>query len=198
MKTIIKSTIFTIAFFASFNIGFAQNKWNIDKSHSSVKFSVAHMTISEVEGNFKNFDGTIEATKEDFTDAKIAFTVEVGSINTDNEGRDKHLKSDDFFAADKFPKMSFKSTSFNKLSTNNYVLTGELTIRSTTKTVKFAVVYGGTVKDGYGNTRAGFKAQSSIDRFDYGLNWNQLVETGGLVVGKEVSIILNLEFVKQK
>ena len=127
---------------------FAQTKWNVDNAHSSVKFSVSHLVISEVEGAFKKFTGNITSAKPDFTDAAINFAIDVNSINTDNDMRDKHLKGDDFFNAEQYPNMTFKSTSFKKLSGNKYALSGNLTIRNVTKPVKFDVVYGGTAKDG--------------------------------------------------
>ena len=173
-------------------------KWNVDASHSSVKFSVSHLTVSEVEGTFKVFNGTIDAPTADFNNAKVAFDVDVNSINTDNEMRDKHLKSDDFFNAEKYPKMTFTSTAFRKTSGSNYVLEGNLTIRDVTKKISFAVVYGGTVKDPYGNIKAGFKATGKISRKAYGLKWSALTEAGGAVVGDEVSMNIKLEFAQAK
>jgi polyisoprenoid-binding protein YceI len=154
--------------------------------------------ISEVEGAFKTFTGSMTASKPDFSDAQIEFSVDIASVNTDNEQRDKHLKSDDFFNAEKFPKMTFKSNSMKKISGNKYELTGDLTIRDVTKKVKFAVTYGGTVKDPWGNTKAGFKATATINRLDYGLKWNSMLETGGAVVGPEVTININAEFAQAK
>lgn len=177
---------------------FSQTKWEVDPVHSNVKFSVSHLVISDVEGSFKIFSGTMDSKNSDFSDATIDFTVDVNSINTDNEGRDKHLKSDDFFNAEKYPKMTFKSTSFKKVVANKYELTGNLTIRNVTKPVKFEVYYGGTAKDGYGNTKAGFKASAKINRIGYGLKWNTLTETGGAVVGQDVTISLKLEFTQEK
>ncbi len=172
--------------------------WKTDNSHSNVKFSVSHLVVSDVEGAFKSYNGTIQSSKPDFTDALIDFTVDINSINTDNESRDKHLKSDDFFNAEKFPQMTFKGTSFKKVSGNKYALEGDLTIRDVTRKVKFDVTYGGTVKDPWGNTKAGFKVKGVINRFDYNLKWNTITEAGGAVVGKEVEIVLNLEFGQQK
>lgn len=176
----------------------AQSKWNVDASHSNVKFSVSHLVVSEVEGSFRKFDGTIEAPTEDFNNAVINFTVDVASVNTDNEKRDEHLKGDDFFNAEKYPKMTFKSTSFKKGKGNNYVLEGNLTIRDVTKKVKMNVTYGGTMKDPWGNTKAGFKTTAAISRKEFGLKWNTMTEAGGAVVGDEVTIILKLEFGKAK
>jgi polyisoprenoid-binding protein YceI len=176
----------------------AQTRWQVDKVHSTVKFSVQHLVISEVEGSFRSFDGTIVSKNDDFTGADIDFSVDVNSINTDNEMRDNHLKDDDFFNVAKYPKMTFKSKSFKKISGNKYELVGDLTIRDVTKTVKFDVTYGGTVKDPYGNIKAGFKASTVINRFDYGLKWNALTEAGGAVVGNEVNVTLKLQFAQVK
>lgn len=190
--TILASMLLTAGAFAQ------SSTWKTDASHSNVKFSVTHLVVSEVEGYFKTFAGTLVSSKPDFTDASINFSVDINSINTDNEGRDKHLKSDDFFNAEKFPQMTFKSTSFKKVSDKKYVLEGDLTIRDITKKVKFDVVFGGTVKDPWGNIKAGFKATGEINRFDYNLKWNSVTEAGGAVVSKEVAIVLNLEFAQQK
>lgn len=194
MKKLILSSIFALSAF----VVSAQTKWNVDKMHSNVKFSVAHLVISEVDGSFKSFNGSLTSAKPDFSDAAIEFTVDVNSVNTDNEMRDGHLKGDDFFNAEKYPQMSFKSTSFKKVKGNVYVLTGNLTIRDVTKKAVFNVTYGGTAKDGYGNTKAGFKASTTIDRLAYNLKWNSLTEAGGSVVGKDVTINLNLEFAQAK
>lgn len=190
--TILASMLLTAGAFAQ------SSTWKTDASHSNVKFSVTHLVVSEVEGYFKTFAGTLVSSKPDFTDASVNFSVDINSINTDNEGRDKHLKSDDFFNAEKFPQMTFKSTSFKKVSDKKYVLEGDLTIRDITKKVKFDVVYGGTIKDPWGNIKAGFKATGEINRFDYNLKWNSVTEAGGAVVSKEVAIVLNLEFAQQK
>lgn len=173
-------------------------KWANDASHSSIKFTVKHLMVSEVEGSFKKFNGNIEANSPDFTNAKINFTADVNSISTDEDSRDKHLKSDDFFNAEKYPRMTFSSTSFKKVKNNIYSLEGNLTIRDVTKKVMFAVVYGGTVTDPWGNIKAGFKASGKVSRKEFGLKWNTLTEAGGAVVGDDVNIVLNMEFAKQK
>ena len=169
--------------------------WVVDKPHTNVKFSVAHLVISDVDGNFKSFDGSMESSKPDFSDAKITFTADVNSINTDNEMRDNHLKSDDFLNAAKFPQIKFVSTSFTPLGDNKYKLVGNLTIRDVTKSVTFDVKYGGTVV-AMGGTHAGFKATTKIDRFDYNLKWSKTTEAGGMVAGKEVEITINADFKK--
>jgi polyisoprenoid-binding protein YceI len=188
---------FIIAALAISTSAFAQTNWKLDNSHSSVKFSVEHLKVSETEGNFKGFDGTLTSKNVDFIDAEISFTVDVKTINTDNEMRDKHLQGDDFFNAEKFPQMKFKGTSFKKVSGNKYVLEGDLTIRDVTKKVKFDVVYRGTQKDPYGNTKAGFKATGSIKRLEYGLKWNVMTEAVS-VVADDVNIVINLEYAQAK
>lgn len=172
-------------------------KWAIDKVHSNVKFTITHMVVSDVDGSFRLFDGSMEHSKPDYSDAKIIFTVDVNSINTDNENRDKHLKSDDFFNAEKFPQMKFESTSFTPLGNNKYKLDGNLTIRDVTKPVSFDVTYGGTIGQP-GKTKAGFKAKTTINRFDYGLKWDRATEAGSLVVSKEVAITVNVELNEAK
>lgn len=167
-------------------------KWTLDKTHSNVKFTVTHMVVSDVDGSFKLFDGSMEHTKPDFSDAKIAFTVDVNSVDTDNENRDKHLKGDDFFNAEKFPTMKFESTSFTPQGGNKYKLDGNLTIRDVTKPVSFDVTYGGSIA-GQRGSKAGFKAKTTINRFDYNLKWDRATETGGLVVAKEVVITVNAQ-----
>ena len=187
-----------ILFHSLFSAKAQQTRWVVDKMHSAVKFNVTHLVISEVEGSFRIYDGSMVSENPDFTNAKFDFEVDVNSINTDNSMRDNHLKSDDFFNAAEFPKMKFVSTSFKKKSGNNYTLTGDLTIRNITKKVSFTVVYGGTTKDGYGNTKAGFRATGQINRFDYNLKWNSVTEAGNAVVSKEVNLVLNMQFAQGK
>lgn len=173
------------------------SSWKMDKAHSMVNFSVAHLVISEVTGNFTDFDVTMSASKDDLSDAWIETTIKTASINTDNEKRDGHLKSDDFLNAEKFPDIRFKSLSMEKTGEDTYRLTGSLTIRDVTKTVVLDTKYRGTIKDPWGNTKVAFKATTTIKRFDYGLKWNAAVETGGLVAGEDVEITLIMEFAKE-
>ncbi len=176
----------------------AQTKWGVDKSHSNVGFSVTHLIISEVTGQFKSFSAEIETTNDDFTDAKINFSIDVASISTENEGRDKHLKSDDFFNAEKFPKITFVGKSFKKVEGKKYKLVGDFTMRDIPKQIALDVVFNGTVKDPWGNTKAGFKISGELNRMDYNVKWNNLIEAGGAVVSKEVAINVNLELNKAK
>lgn len=174
---------------------FTQSAWTLDKSHSGVKFSVRHMVVSDVEGNFKDFDIVFKADKDDFTDATLEATIKTASINTDNERRDGHLKSDDFFNAEKFPLITFKSTKFEKTGETNYKIHGDLTIRDVTKPVVFDAVNVGNLTTQRGKV-SGWKATLVINRFDYNLKWDRTVETGGLVVGKDVTITVNTEMRK--
>ena len=193
-----KSLKIAILLLAAASFSFAQTNWSIDKSHSKIGFSVTHLVITEVEGKFKNFEAKITTANENFDGASIEFTADVNSIDTYNEKRDQHLMSDDFFNAEKFPKLIFKSKSFKKVDDKNYKLVGDLTIRDITKEVTLDAKYGGTITDPWGNTKAGFKINGDINRFDYGLKWDAAIETGGLVVSKEVKLIINLELNKQK
>jgi polyisoprenoid-binding protein YceI len=176
---------------------FAQSTvWKFDPSHSQIGFSVTHMVISDVTGNFKKFDGEVKSNGNDFTNAVISFTADVNSINTENEKRDGHLKSDDFFNAEKYPQIKFVGKSMKKVDKNKYKLTGDFTIRNVTKTITLDVVYKGNA-EAYGQEKAGFKITGTINRFDYNLKWNSLLETGGAVVGKDVEIVCNVQLVKQ-
>jgi polyisoprenoid-binding protein YceI len=170
--------------------------WTLDKAHTSVSFSIRHMVISEVTGKFKDFDISFTATKSDFTDGAVDATIKVASINTENEKRDGHLRTDDFFNAEKFPEIKFKSTGFEKVGDSKYKITGDLTIRDITKKVVFDAVYNGSVKSPWGATVSSWKASLTINRFDYGLKWNKAIEAGGLIAGDEVNITLNIELTK--
>lgn len=171
--------------------------YKIDPAHSDVMFKVKHLMISTVSGIFKSFDATLEAEKEDLTDAKVRFEADVDSIDTKNEQRDAHLKSDDFFNAEQFPKLTFVSTAIEKLSDEEYRLTGDLTVRGTTKPVELKVEYNGRVIDPWGQERLGFEATGKINRKDFGLKWSAVTEAGGLVVADDVKLQINAELVKQ-
>ena len=188
-------TIVFLAIFAATMFASAQSEWKLDKAHSSITFTVRHMVISEVTGSFKDYTITLKSGKDDFADAVVQSTIKVGSLSTDNTMRDGHLKSDDFFNAEKFPEINFKSTSFEKLGDNKYKITGDLTIRDVTKNVTFDAVLNGTLKTERGVLSA-WKATTTINRFDYNLKWSKTLETGGLMVGQDVTITLNLELNK--
>jgi len=174
----------------------AQSKWNIDASHSSIRFAVDHMVISEVEGIFSTYEGSIITTKADFSDAKINFTVDVNSVNTDNAKRDEHLRGADFFETEKYPKMTFVSTSVQKTGENKYNLKGKLTLHGITKEITLTMTYGGTTKDPWGNTKAGLKVTGVINRTDFGLKYNSVLEAGSLMIGEEVTITAKVELAK--
>lgn len=171
-------------------------KWIVDTTHSEVQFKVKHLVISTVTGTFNKFYVELEAEKDDFTDAKIAFSADIDSIDTNNAQRDAHLKSDDFFNAEKFPQMTFKSSSLEK-SNGKYALKGDLTIRDITKPVELEVEFGGVATDPYGQIKAGFEAVGKINRKEFGLMWSAITEAGGVVVSDEVKILLNVQFIKQ-
>ena len=171
--------------------------YKIDPDHSDIMFKVKHLMISTVSGIFKKFDATAEINDNDFTDAKVSFEADVTSIDTKNEQRDGHLKSDDFFNAEQFPKMIFKSTSVKKLGDNEFRLIGDLTIRDITKPVELKVEYNGEITDPWGMERLGFEATGKINRKDYGLKWSAVTEAGGVVVSDDVKLQLNIEMVKQ-
>ena len=174
----------------------AQTTWKADPVHSNVQFEVTHLAISTVTGKFTNLDCTITSKRDDFSGADVRASVKVNDISTENLTRDKHLKQDDFFNAVKFPSISFTSSNFKKLSDNKYELVGDLTIRDVTKTITIPVDYSGQITLGKKVVSA-FKANFTINRFDYGLKWNDTLDTGSLVVGDEVNVTLNLEMVKQ-
>ena len=171
--------------------------YKIDASHSEITFKVRHLMISTVGGKFNTFDATLEAEDGDFADAKISFEADVNSITTHNEQRDTHLKSDDFFAADKYPKLTFVSTAIEKLSNEEYTITGDLTIRDVTRPVELKAEYNGEIVDPWGQTRVGFELNGKINRQEFDLKWNGLTEAGGIVVSDEVRLHLNIEMVKQ-
>ena len=170
--------------------------WKIDPAHSEINFKVKHLVVSSVTGHFSKFDASIETSKEDFSDAKINFEADINSIDTKNEQRDGHLKSADFFDAEKYPKMTFVSKSIKKVSDHEMKVTGNLILRGVTKEITLDVIYNGTVA-GFGGTQvAGFEVQGKLNRFDFGLQWNALTEAGGVVVSNEVKIEILAEFNK--
>lgn len=172
----------------------ATTKWAIDTTHSEVQFKVKHLVISTVTGSFKKFSGEVSSESEDFNNAAVTLNIEVDSIDTNQADRDGHLKSDDFFSASQHPTISFAG----KLVKNggDYKLNGDLTIRGVKKTVSLDVDFGGVVKDPWGNTKAGFELNGKVNRKDFGLTWNALTEAGGMVVGEDVKLQMNVELAK--
>jgi len=170
--------------------------WKIDPTHSEVQFKVKHLVISTVTGSFGSYNGKIEADGDDFENAKATFTADIDSISTNNEDRDQHLKSDDFFNAEEYPQLKFESTNFEKVGDGEYKVTGDLTIRDVTKEIELGVVHGGTVTDQYGQTKAGFEVEGSINRKEFDLTWSAVTEAGNVVVGDEIKLQLNVQFIK--
>jgi polyisoprenoid-binding protein YceI len=174
----------------------ATTKWALDPTHSEIHFKVKHLMITTVTGSFKSFTAAAETETEDFSNASISFSADTASVDTGNEQRDGHLKSADFFDAEKFPTLSFVSTSYTK-SGDDYALTGDLTIKDVTKSVTLAVEFGGVAKDPWGNTKAGFTLSGKINRKDFGLSWNAATETGGVLVSEEVKLLAEIQLVQQ-
>jgi polyisoprenoid-binding protein YceI len=172
--------------------------WKIDSTHSVVEFKVKHMMISNLKGNFTGVTGTLSLDENDLTQSSVEASIEIASIHTRDEGRDAHLKGEDFFHAEQFPTMHLKSTRITQKSDGELVVTGDLTIKGVTRSVQFAVEGPSpATKDPWGNTRIGLSATTKINRKDFGLTWNAALEAGGLMVGEDVSITLDLELVKQ-
>ena len=174
----------------------ATTKWTIDPTHSEIGFKVKHMMFTNVSGKFDTYEGTIETEENDFTTAKISFSAAIASIDTRNTDRDNHLKSGDFFDAENYPKLTFKGASFTKVNDHNYELTGDLTIKGVSKEVKLPVEFSGLMQDPWGNTKVGLNIEAKINRKDWGLNWNAALETGGVLVGEEVKLIIDLQLAK--
>ena len=169
-----------------------KTNWKLDPTHSEIEFKVKHMMISTVTGSFGEFDATVEAADDTFKYAQFTFHAKVDSISTKNSDRDTHLKSDDFFNAEKFPQLTFKSKSFD-----GEKLVGDMTIRDITKEITLDVDFNGIAQDPYGQTKAGFEATGSINRKDFNLSWNAVTEAGSIVVSDKVRLIANLQFIKQ-
>jgi polyisoprenoid-binding protein YceI len=178
----------------------AQTSWKVDASHSKLRFAVTHMMVAETEGKFKVFDGNAKTRSEtDFADADISFTADASSIDTDDPKRDGHLRSADFFDVEKYPKMTFKSVKMKPTGKGktSYNLEGDLTMHGVTKRVTFlAIGADKTVKDPYGNTKYGFKVTGKLNRKDFGLGWNAVLEAGGVAVSEEVDVVCNIELNK--
>jgi len=172
---------------------FAQTKWAVDPVHSRIGFSATHMVVAEVEGYFKDFTATVNSKTDDFSGADVEFTAKTASVFTDNEKRDNHLKSDDFFNAEKFPELKFIGSLIK--DGGKYLLKGNLTIRDVTKPVTFEVTYNGRIK-AFGGERAGFKLMGKINRKDYGLKFDKALEGGGLIVSDDIGINCKIELNK--
>ena len=184
--------------FTTVFVAMAQTTWKADVAHSKVQFSISHMVISEVTGRFKDFDATLIQTNDDLSDSKLSATLKVNSISTDNEKRDGHLKSADFFDAEKFPEITFFSKSFKKSGKDTYKISGDLTMHGSTKPVVLDTKFNGEIKDPWGNMMAGFKATTTVNRKDFGIVYNKALETGGLLIGEDVEVAIIVEMQKGK
>jgi len=173
-------------------------KWVLDPTHSEIGFKIKHLMITNVSGNFNKFEVKAETNGDDFSNAKVSVDIEVESINTNNSQRDAHLRTADFFEAENYPLISFRSTKIEKLDESTYTLTGNLTIKKTTKPVKLALEYGGVTIDPYGNYKAGFSLTGKINRHDFGVSYNPVLETGGVALGEEIKIHGEIQLVKQQ
>lgn len=172
-------------------------KWSLDPTHSEIQFKVKHLMISTVTGSFNKFNGTVETNGEDFTTAKVEFTADIDSISTNNEQRDAHLKNGDFFDAENHPQLVFKSEKLEKLDDETFKLHGTLNMRGVSNKVALNAEFGGITVDPWGNTRVGFSVTGKVNRYDYGISFGAVTETGGLLLGDEVKIFSNVELVKQ-
>lgn len=173
----------------------ATKHWTLDPAHSEIHFRIRHMVISTITGSFNVFSGTLVTPQhDDFKDAYFTIAIDVYSIDTNNRERDEHLKSPDFFNADAFPEITFRSLLFTHIGGDDYKLNGELTVRGITEEVTLDVKFGGQAKDGFGISRAGFEIIGSINRNDFGIHAHDVTEAGGLVLGEEIKMHANVQF----
>jgi len=175
----------------------AKTSWVIDPTHSEIQFKVKHLVISTVTGSFKTFEGTVETDGDDLTTANINFSADIASIDTNQAQRDEHLRSAEFFDAANHPKMTFTSSSLEKTGDDTYKLKGDLTMKGVTKPVVLDAEYGGAMTDFYGQNKAGFEITGKINRKDFGLTWSATTEAGGVVVGDEIKLAINIQLIKQ-
>lgn len=176
----------------------AKTNWVLDPTHSELGFKIKHLMISNVSGSLKDFKAEVEMDETDFTTAQINLTAEMTSITTNNEQRDSHLRTSDFFEVEKYPELKFRSTRVEKLDNENFALHGELTLKGVTKPVALNVAYNGIAKDPWGGERAGFLVTGKINRSEWGVNFNSVLETGNVALGEEVKINGELQLVKQE
>ena len=167
--------------------------WVIDPIHSDVQFKIKHLVISNVTGSFKSFEGNIVARGDDFRNAKVKFTIDVKSIDTNQAQRDGHLQTGDFFAADLYPQITFESTSLIKVSDSDYKMVGNLTLRGVTKPIELNVEHGGSEDNGHGILKHGFEVTGIVNRKEFGMTWNKLTDTGGLGLGEDIKLIANIQ-----
>jgi len=172
-------------------------KWTVDNLHSQIGFKVKHMMITNVSGTFGTFNAEANTNGDQFDHAEFSFSAAIDSINTGVADRDGHLKSDDFFNAEMFPELRFKSTSIDKKDDENYLISGEMTIRDVTKPIELHAEFGGVVVDPYGQTKAGFSISGKIKRSEFGLKWSAVTEAGSIVVSDDIKLDCEIQFIKQ-
>jgi len=170
--------------------------WVIDPMHSDVQFKIKHLVISNVIGSFKKFEGNIIANEDNFNDAKVNFTIDVKSIDTNQAQRDEHLQNGDFFSADLYPTITFESTSFVRTGVSEYKMHGNLTLRGVTKPIELSVEYGGSDHNAQGILKHGFEITGIVNRIEFGMTWNILTGTGGLGLGEDIKLIANIQVAK--
>jgi polyisoprenoid-binding protein YceI len=173
-------------------------KWTIDQAHSEIHFKVKHMLIATVTGYFRQFSCTVETEGDDFITSKVLFKADINSITTNNEQRDAHLRTGDFFDAEKYPQLTFESSRLEKIDEDEFKLYGTLTMRGVSKPIVLDVEYGGSTIDPWGNTRVGFSVSGKLNRKDFGVSFSMISETGSILLGDEVKLSANAEFVKQE
>ncbi|MEX1187962.1 MAG: YceI family protein [Bacteroidia bacterium] len=175
-----------------------KTKWALDPAHSEIQFKVKHLMITTVTGSFSTFDGSVETEGDDFSTASISFKAKIDSITTNNEQRDTHLKSDDFFGAENYPYLNFEGGKLSKIGdSNEYTLKGNLTIKDVTKEVELNAEMGGIQKDPWGNEKAGFSINGKINRKNFGLTWNAITEGGGMLVSEDIRIIAEIQLARK-
>lgn len=174
----------------------AKSKWLVDVAHSEIGFSVKHLMIAKVKGVFHQFEASIEADPTDLTTADIEFAIDLASVDTRNSDRDNHLKSADFFDGENHPKLLFKARKIVRTGEDEYEITGDVTLRGVTRSETFKATFEGAGKDPWGNEKVGFSASGSLKRSDYGLTYNAVLETGGVLIGDEVKVSIEIEAAK--
>jgi polyisoprenoid-binding protein YceI len=172
-------------------------KWELDPVHSEIQFKIKHLMISSVTGQFNSFKGNVETENDDFSSARVHFTADIDSISTNNEQRDQHLQNSDFFDAEKYPQIVFDGSSMENTGKETFILHGILSMRGISLPVTLDVEYGGNTIDPWGNTRVGFAVNGKIKRSDFGLSFGLVSETGNIMLGDEVKLFANVQFVKQ-
>lgn len=176
----------------------ATSTWTIDPAHSVAEFAVKHMMVSTFKGHFRSLEGTVYLDEETPANSSVTASVDVAGVDTQTPDRDAHLRSDDFFNAEQYPKMTFRSTRVEQVDEDNWKVAGDLTIRDVTKEVVLDTEYEGRILDPWGNERIGFTARTELSRKEFGVRWNTLIESGGVVVGDRVRVELHIEVIRQK